>query len=433
MNYLETVEYLYKQTPAYQQVGQSAYKVGLDNSLALDAHFGYPHRHYRTIHVAGTNGKGSTSHLLAAVLSEAGYKVGLYTSPHLIDFRERIRVNGEMISQQFVVDFVKNHREAFEPIMPSFFELTMEMAFVYFKTMEVDVAIIETGLGGRLDSTNIISPNLSIITNIGFDHTQYLGNTLPKIAAEKAGIIKSNTPVVIGEVENDEVRKVFIKKAQEENAPIVFAEETMDNFTSEITPDGWILNNDSYQNLQSELGGWVQNRNARTVLTAIHELMKLGYKIPKQAVYNGFAKVTELTGLMGRWQTLQQKPKVVCDTGHNEHGIRYIVKQLAMENYDTLHIVFGMANDKDLSAILAMMPKNAIYYFTQASVDRALDVKTLAENALKQGLKGNKYSTVELALEAAKENANEKDFIFIGGSSFVVADVLALFKDRAQH
>ena len=433
MNYLETVEYLYKQTPAYQQVGQSAYKVGLDNSLALDAHFGYPHRHYRTIHVAGTNGKGSTSHLLAAVLSEAGYKVGLYTSPHLIDFRERIRVNGEMISQQFVVDFVKNHREAFEPIMPSFFELTMEMAFVYFQTMEVDVAIIETGLGGRLDSTNIISPNLSIITNIGFDHTQYLGNTLPKIAAEKAGIIKSNTPVVIGEVENDEVRKVFIIKAQEENAPIVFAEETMDNFTSEITPDGWILNNDSYQNLQSELGGWVQNRNARTVLTAIHELMKLGYKIPKQAVYNGFAKVTELTGLMGRWQTLHEKPKVVCDTGHNEHGIRYIVKQLAMENYDTLHIVFGMANDKDSSAILAMMPKNAIYYFTQASVDRALDVNILAENALKQGLKGNKYSTVELALEAAKENANENDFIFIGGSSFVVADVLALFKDRAQH
>lgn len=427
MNYLETVEYLYKQTPAYQQVGQSAYKVGLDNSLALDAHFGYPHRHYRTIHVAGTNGKGSTSHLLAAVLSEAGYKVGLYTSPHLIDFRERIRVNGEMIDQQFVVDFVKNHREAFEPIMPSFFELTMEMAFVYFQTMEVDVAIIETGLGGRLDSTNIISPNLSIITNIGFDHTQYLGNTLPKIAAEKAGIIKSNTPVVIGEVENDEVRKVFIKKAQEENAPIVFAEETMDNFTSEITPDGWILNNDSYQNLQSELGGWVQNRNARTVLTAIHELMKLGYKIPKQAVYNGFAKVTELTGLIGRWQTLHEKPKVVCDTGHNEHGIRYIVKQLAMENYDTLHIVFGMANDKDLSAILAMMPKNAIYYFTQASVDRALDVNILAENALKQGLKGDKYSTVELALKVAKENANENDFIFIGGSSFVVADALGIF------
>ena len=426
MNYEETVAYLYKQMPAYQRVGQSAYKEGLENSLALDAHFGYPHRHYRTIHVAGTNGKGSTSHLLAAVLSEAGYKVGLYTSPHLIDFRERIRVNGEMIEEQFVVDFVKNHREAFEPIMPSFFELTMEMAFVYFQKMEVDLAIIETGLGGRLDSTNIILPNLSIITNIGFDHIQYLGNTLPKIAAEKAGIIKPDTPVVIGEIENEEVKEVFIAKAQQVNAPIVFAEETMDNFTSEITKDGWILNNDSYHNLKSELGGWVQNKNARTVLTAIHELLKLDYKIPNQAVYSGFANVVELTGLMGRWQTLQQKPKVVCDTGHNEHGIRYIVNQLAMENYETLHIVFGMANDKDTNIVLSMLPKDAVYYFTQASIERALDVNILAENASKHGLKGDKYSTVELALEAAKEKANKNDFIFIGGSSFVVADALTL-------
>ena len=302
MNYEKTVDYLYNQTPAYQRVGQSAYKEGLDNSLALDAHFRHPHRSYRTIHVAGTNGKGSTSHLLAAVLSEAGYKVGLYTSPHLIDFRERIRVDGEMIEKQFVVDFVKNHRKAFEPIMPSFFELTMEMAFLYFQTMKVDVAIIETGLGGRLDSTNIISPNLSIITNIGFDHTHYLGNTLPKIAAEKAGIIKPDTPVVIGEIESDEVKEVFLAKAEEENAPIVFAEETMDNFTSEITQDGWMLNNDSYHNLKNELGGWVQNKNARTVLTAIHELLKLDYKIPNQAVYSGFANVVKLTGLMGRWQ-----------------------------------------------------------------------------------------------------------------------------------
>ena len=433
MNYQETVEYLYKQTPAYQRVGQSAYKEGLDNSLALDTYFRFPHRHYRTIHVAGTNGKGSTSHLLAAILSEAGYKVGLYTSPHLIDFRERIRVNGEMIDQQFVVDFVQNHREAFEPIMPSFFELTMEMAFVYFQHMQVDVAIIETGLGGRLDSTNIILPNLSIITNIGFDHTQYLGNTLPKIAAEKAGIIKPNTPVVIGEVEDEKVKKVFIEKAEAESAPIIFAEEQMDNFTSEITPDGWILNNDSYQDLKNELGGWVQNKNARTVLTAIHELIKLGYKIPNHAVYNGFANVTKLTGLMGRWQTLQQKPRVVCDTGHNEHGVKYIVQQLSMENYDRLHIVFGMANDKDATTILSMMPKNAVYYFTQASVDRALDVNTLAESASKHELKGNNYSTVQLALEAAKENANENDFIFIGGSSFIVADVLTLLHNSEQH
>lgn len=432
MNYEETVAYLYKQTPAYQRVGQSAYKEGLDNSLALDAHFGYPHRSYRTIHVAGTNGKGSTSHLLAAVLSEAGYKVGLYTSPHLIDFRERIRVNGEMIEKQFVVDFVENHRKAFEPIMPSFFELTMEMAFLYFQTMKVDVAIIETGLGGRLDSTNIISPNLSIITNIGYDHTHYLGNTLPKIAAEKAGIIKPDTPVVIGEIENEKVKEVFLAKAEEENAPIVFAEETMDNFTSEITQDGWMLNNDSYHNLKNELGGWVQNKNARTVLTAIHELLKLDYKIPNQAVYSGFANVVELTGLMGRWQTLQQKPRVVCDTGHNEHGIRYIVKQLSMEKYESLHIVFGMANDKDASTILSMMPKNAVYYFTQASIERALDVNLLAENAAKYELKGNKYSTVEKAIEAAKENANKNDFIFIGGSSFVVADALSLEQNRKE-
>ena len=433
MNYQETVEYLYKQTPAYQRVGQSAYKEGLDNSLALDTYFRFPHRHYRTIHVAGTNGKGSTSHLLAAVLSEAGYKVGLYTSPHLIDFRERIRVNGEMIDEQFVVDFVKNHRNSFEPINPSFFELTMEMAFVYFQAMKVDIALVETGLGGRLDSTNIISPNLSIITNIGFDHTQYLGNTLPKIAAEKAGIIKPNTPVVIGEIDNDEVRKVFVEKAEAESAPIIFAEEQMDNFTSEIKPDGWILNNNSYQNLKNELGGWVQNKNARTVLTAIQELTKLGYKIPNHAVYNGFANVVELTGLMGRWQTLQQKPRVVCDTGHNEHGVKYIVEQLTMESYDRLHIVFGMANDKDASTILSMMPKNAIYYFTQASVDRALDVNILAESASRHELKGNRYSNVESALESAKENANENDFIFIGGSSFIVADALTLLHNSAQH
>ena len=430
MNYQETVEYLYKQTPAYQRVGQSAYKEGLDNSLALDTYFRFPHRHYRTIHVAGTNGKGSTSHLLAAVLSEAGYKVGLYTSPHLIDFRERIRVNGAMIDQQFVVDFVKNHRESFEPIMPSFFELTMEMAFVYFQYMHVDVAIIETGLGGRLDSTNIIAPNLSIITNIGFDHTQFLGDTLPKIAAEKAGIIKLNTPVVIGEAGNEEIRKVFIDKAEAENAPIVFAEESMDNFTSAITPNGWILNNDSYQNLKNELGGWVQNKNARTVLTAIHELIKLGYKIPSHSVYNGFANVVELTGLMGRWQTLQQSPRVVCDTGHNEHGVKYIVEQLSMENYDSLHIIFGVANDKDSSTILSMMPKNAVYYFTQASVDRALDVNTLAETASKYELEGSKYNTVELAIKAAKENANKNDFIFIGGSSFIVADALTQIKNK---
>ena len=428
MNYQETVQYLYNQMPAYQRVGSAAYKAGLDNSLALDAYFEHPHRHYRTIHIAGTNGKGSTSHLLAAILHESGYKVGLYTSPHLIDFRERIRVNGEMINKQFVVDFVKNHRHAFEPIMPSFFELTMEMAFLYFQHMEVDVAIVETGLGGRLDSTNIISPNLSIITNIGFDHMQYLGDTLPKIAAEKAGIIKPETPVVIGEVENEEIREVFLEKATRENAPIIFAEDVMDNFSSKIAANGWILNNDSYQDLRSELGGGMQNKNARTVLASIQELLKLGYKIPNHAMYDGFANVVELTGLMGRWQTLQEKPKVVCDTGHNAHAIRYIAKQLSNEKYKTLHIIFGMANDKDSISVLSIMPKNAIYYFTQASIERALNVDILAEKADEYGLHGEKYSTVKLALEAATRNANEFDFIFIGGSSFVVADALALIQ-----
>ena len=430
MTYEETVQYLYSQMPEYQRVGHTAYKEGLDNSLALDAHFKHPHRHYQTIHVAGTNGKGSTTHLLAAVLHEAGYKVGLYTSPHLIDFRERIRVNGEMISKEFVIDFVKNHRNAFEPIMPSFFELTMEMAFLYFQAMEVDVAIIETGLGGRLDSTNIISPNLCIITNIGLDHTQYLGDTLPKVAAEKAGIIKPETPVVIGEIENEEVRDVFLNKAHSENAPIVFAEEVRDNFRSEITKDGWIVSNDNYHNLRNELGGWVQSKNARTVLAAIQELIKIGFKIPHDAVYKGFANVVELTGLMGRWQTLQHNPKIICDTGHNSHAIRYIVRQLHDERYKTLHIVFGMVNDKDTTTILSMLPKNAFYYFTQPSIDRALDVETLWERAKEYGLHGYSYPTVELALEAAKKNADEIDLIFIGGSSFIVADALALLTDK---
>ncbi|MDD2476399.1 MAG: bifunctional folylpolyglutamate synthase/dihydrofolate synthase [Dysgonamonadaceae bacterium] len=429
MNYEETVEYLYNQMPEYQRVGHKAYKEGLDNSLALDSHFNHPHRHYRTIHVAGTNGKGSVSHLLAAVLHKAGYKVGLYTSPHLIDFRERIRINGEMIEKEFVVDFVKNHRNAFEPIMPSFFELTMEMAFLYFQIMKVDVAIIETGLGGRLDSTNIISPNLCIITNIGLDHTQYLGNTLTKIAAEKAGIIKPNTPVVIGEIESEEVKGVFKQKTKTEKAPIVFAEEVMDKFSSELTQDGWILSNNSYKDLKIELGGWVQNKNARTVLISIHELIKLGFKIPHQAVYDGFSNVVELTGLMGRWQTLQLNPRVICDTGHNPHGIRYIVEQLAMEKYRKLRIVFGMVNDKDCSTVLSLMPKDAVYYFTQPAIDRALDKNILAKKAIEFGLQGNSYSTVELALKAAKENADKNDLIFIGGSSFIVADALILIQN----
>ncbi|SFS45615.1 dihydrofolate synthase / folylpolyglutamate synthase [Porphyromonadaceae bacterium NLAE-zl-C104] len=428
MTYDETLDYLYHQMPEYQRIGDKAYKPGLDNSLALDGIFDHPHQRYKTIHVGGTNGKGSVSHLLAAILQESGYKVGLYTSPHLIDFRERIRVNGEMISREFVTDLVEQYKEQFEPIMPSFFELTMEMAFLYFARQEVDVAVIEVGLGGRLDSTNIISPDLSIITNIGFDHMKQLGNTLPKIAAEKAGIIKAYTPVVIGEAGNTEVTQVFIDKAQSANAPIVFAELYMNNFKAEKCESGWLLfHADGYPDVKSELRGLAQDKNARTVLTAVEVLLETGYVIPKVAVYKGFANVTSITGLMGRWQQLQTSPKIICDIAHNAHGIRYVAEQLQSENFNRLHMVFGMANDKDIDPVLSLLPRDAVYYFTKASVERALDEKTLAQQAETYGLKGNNFGTVTKAIEAAKENADKNDLIFIGGSSFIVADALPLF------
>ncbi len=304
MTYQETIEYLYNQLPVYQKIGGSAYKEGLDNSFALDTYFAHPHTKYKTIHIAGTNGKGSTSHLLAAILQEAGYKVGLYTSPHLVDFRERIRVNGEKISQQYVVDFVDKHRKYFEPIEPSFFELTMMMSFLYFADMHVDVAIIEVGLGGRLDSTNIITPDLSVITNISFDHMQFLGNTLEKIATEKAGIIKKNIPVIIGEAEG-EVKNVFTDTAERVGAPILFAEDEHIIQSSLKTASGWLFDTKYYLHLKGELSGYAQIKNAATVLCAVKELQKIGYTIPSKAVYNGFAYVTKLTGLMGRWQILR--------------------------------------------------------------------------------------------------------------------------------
>jgi dihydrofolate synthase/folylpolyglutamate synthase len=412
--------------PEYQRIGHLAYKPGLENSLKLDAIFRQPHRHYKTIHVGGTNGKGSTSHLLAAILQEAGYKVGLYTSPHLIDFRERIRINGEVISEGYVVQFVEKYRKAFEPIMPSFFELTMEMAFLYFAEQNVDVAVIEVGLGGRLDSTNIISSDLSIITNIGFDHMKYLGDTLPKIATEKAGIIKSNTPVVIGEAGNEKVKQVFIDKAKVENASITFAENVFDDFSNEKTPKGWIFHTKEYPDLFGSLGGLAQEKNVKTVLCAVNELKKIGYNIPKQAVYKGFSEVVKLTGLMGRWQIISENPKIVCDTAHNEHGIRYISEQLQAENHEILRIVFGVVDDKDVTTMLALMPKNAVYYFTKPSVERALNEKELAKKASAFGLAGNTYPSVSLAIEMAKEDTSDDDFIFVGGSNFVVADALLM-------
>ncbi|WP_165026100.1 bifunctional folylpolyglutamate synthase/dihydrofolate synthase [Dysgonomonas sp. ZJ279] len=424
MTYKETIEYLYNQLPVYQKVGGLAYKEGLDNSLKLDAYFSHPHRKYKTIHVAGTNGKGSTSHLLAAVLQESGYKVGLYTSPHLVDFRERIRVNGEKISEQYIVDFVEEHREAFEPIQPSFFELTMMMSFLYFAEMEVDVAIIEVGLGGRLDSTNIITPDLSVITNISLDHVQFLGDTIEKIATEKAGIMKQNIPVIIGEAK-DSVREVFENTAERVGAPIFFAEDEKLILSSLKTASGWLFDTKHYSHLKGELSGYAQLKNAATVLCAIKELQKIGYKIPSKAVYSGFAYVTELTGLMGRWQIIQElHPKIVCDTGHNVAGIKYIVEQLVNEKYSTLHIVLGMVNDKDISSVLSLLPKKAIYYFTKASIPRAINERELETMGRKLGLTGYSYPTVADAIIAAKEWAAPNDFIFIGGSNFIVADAL---------
>ncbi len=427
MTYQETLDYLYRQMPEYQRIGHLAYKPGLDNSLRLDEMFGHPHRKFKTIHVGGTNGKGSISHLLAAVLQEAGYKVGLYTSPHLIDFRERIRVDGKMIDKQYVIDFVEKYRNEFEPVMPSFFELSMEMAFMYFAEQKVDVALIEVGLGGRLDSTNIISPDLSIITNIGFDHMRYLGDTLPRIATEKAGIIKPHTPVVIGEIEQDEVRKVFVDKANSMEAKIIFAEEVMPDYSAQSNNGKWHIQNNIYKNLTNELGGFAQEKNSKTVLVAIEELIKLGYNIPTKAVYMGFENVTRLTGLMGRWQVLQDKPKVICDTGHNAHGIRYVARQLETEKYQQLRIVVGMANDKDVDTVLSLLPTHATYYFARASVDRALDEKILADKAADFGLKGKAFHTVATAVETAKNDSADNDLIFIGGSNFVVADALPLF------
>ena len=424
MTYDDTVNYLFNCAPLFQQVGSSAYKEGLDTTLALDEHLEHPHRKFRTIHVAGTNGKGSCSHTLASILQSAGYRVGLYTSPHLIDFRERIRINGTPASKEFVVDFVAREKEFFEPLHPSFFELTTAMAFTYFAEQKVDVAVVEVGLGGRLDCTNIITPDLCIITNISPDHTQFLGDTLTKIAGEKAGIIKTGTPVVIGET-TLETKSVFEKKAKEVGAPIIFAEN--ERVVTDARPhnDGYSYVTTDYGTLYGELGGDYQQKNTNTILAALRQLKKAGYRIENSAVEQGFSSVTAQTGLMGRWQKIEEQPRIVCDAGHNIGGISYIVEQLKRQQYNTLRIVFGMVNDKDISSVLAMMPREAKYYFTQASVKRALPSEELMHKAAEYNLYGSHYPTVAAALEAAKSDASPDDFIFVGGSCFIVADLLA--------
>ena len=428
MDYKETIEYLFNSAPLFQNIGAGAYKEGLYNTKVLDEHFAHPHLSFKTIHVAGTNGKGSCSHTIASVLQEAGYKVGLYTSPHLVDFRERIRVNGKPISEQYVIDFVEHERAFFEPLHPSFFELTTAMAFKFFADEKVDVAVIEVGLGGRLDCTNIITPDVSVITNISFDHVQFLGDTLAKIAGEKAGIIKPNIPVVVGET-TPETKPVFISKAEEQNAPIIFAEE-QDEVMGEclLAKGGFDYQAKTFGLITAELGGLCQTKNTRTIIEALKQLIGKGYRITRQNVADGFASVCKNTGLMGRWQKLSDKPKVICDTGHNVGGIQYIVKQLELQEYDNLRIVMGMVNDKDISTVLSMMPKHAVYYFTQASVKRAMPCRDFKAKAAGYGLEGDAYPTVRQAYEAALHDASQNDLVFVGGSSFIVADLLSFLK-----
>ena len=424
--YNDAIEFLYTSMPMFQRVGATAYKPGLDTVKLLDEQFGNPHLKYRSIHIAGTNGKGSTAHTIAAILQSAGYRVGLYTSPHLVDFRERIRVNGKMISHEAVVDFVNRYRAMSLNCHPSFFELTMTMAFEYFANEKVDIAVIETGLGGRLDSTNIITPILSVITNISFDHTAFLGNTLPAIASEKAGIIKSSVPVVIGEAQG-EVREVFVQKAKEQDAPISFAEDNICFDRVESLNDSVLYRATRYGDIVGELVGDCQPKNAATILTALPLLEAQGLTITSQAVKEGFAHITTLTGLMGRWMTLQRNPHVVCDTGHNVGGWEYISRRLhSIEG--TLHMVIGFVNDKDVSHILEMMPKTARYYFTNAQIERAMPAPQLAEIATQCGLIGEQYPSVEEAYNAAFAAAQPSDTIFIGGSTFIVADLLTFSK-----
>lgn len=409
MTYEQATQHLFDSAPLFQNIGAAAYKEGLEGTLVLDAYFGHPHRNYHTIHVGGTNGKGSVCHTLAAILQSQGYRVGLYTSPHLVDFRERIRVNGKKISKHRVIEFVKEIKDQLSTLSFSFFELATSLAFQYFSEQKVDFAIIEVGLGGRLDCTNIIKPILSIITNISFDHVQLLGDTLPKIASEKAGIIKPGVPVCIGENVNPEVKAVFADKAKEVDAPITFAEDL------EIES----LN----LKMDRALTGLCQEKNTRTIWASIHILREQGIDINNESVKRGFREVTTMTGLMGRWQTISNNPTTICDTGHNVGGMQYITKQLQETPYKKLHIIIGMVGDKDVNTVLSMLPKDAIYYFTQASVKRAMPVKDFSQAAQKHQIYGSCYENVESAYRAAKQNADTDDLIFIGGSTFVVADM----------
>ncbi len=444
MNYAETLDYLYLRLPMFTRIGAAALKNNLNNTTALCKLLDNPEQKFKSIHIAGTNGKGSTSHMLAAILQTAGYKTGLYTSPHLLDFRERIRINGKMIPESNVVKFVENQQQAIEKIEPSFFEVTVAMAFEHFAINQVDIAVIETGLGGRLDSTNVISPLLSVITNIGYDHMNILGNTLQEIASEKAGIIKRNVPVIIGE-KQEELAEFFIRKSQESGSTIRFASEEWEVRQSE-SPKVWKLENTShisyfishistkevprthpakkFPSISLDLKGTYQTKNLATVLSATAELRAQGWQISDAQIQTALGQVGKLTGLMGRWQTLSTNPLVICDTGHNKDGIIEVLKNIESTPHSKLHMVIGMVKDKEISKILALLPKEAIYYFCSPELERAKPALELQNEALLIGLKGKVYTTVKSALEAAKSASLTNDLVFVGGSTFVVAEAL---------
>ncbi|ATA69369.1 tetrahydrofolate synthase [Capnocytophaga cynodegmi] len=404
MNYQETLSWMFNRLPMFQNQGGKALNHKLDNIQALTAILDHPEKKFKSLHIAGTNGKGSSSHMLASVLQQAGYKVGLYTSPHLKDFRERIKINGIEIPESDVITFIEKHKSFFEENHLSFFEMTVGLAFDYFAKQQVDIAVIEVGLGGRFDSTNIINPEISLITNISKDHMDILGNTLPEIATEKAGIIKKNTPIVISEY-NELTAPIFIKKAKEENAPIIFA-----SYISTV--------------LKTDLQGIYQEKNIKGVIAVLDFLRNNFWEISDNDIETGLLNVVKNTGLRGRWQTLSERPKIVCDTGHNEAGLSYVIEQISQQSFEKLHIVLGFAKDKDVNSALDMFPKNATYYFCKPNIPRGLDVQILYEIATKKGIKGKAYDSVKNALEAAKKNAKPEDFIFVGGSTFVVAEIV---------
>ena len=435
MTYQETCEYLFNAMPMFERQGASGYKEGLSNSLALDEHFGHPHKKFLSIHVAGTNGKGSCSHTLSAILQMCGYRVGLYTSPHLVDFSERIRINGQPIPEDYVVNFVDQERSFIESLQPSFFEVTTAMAFKFFAEMNVDIAVIEVGLGGRLDCTNIITPILSIITNIGMDHTQFLGSTLQEIALEKAGIIKPGVPVLIGE-STPETREIFDAVAKEAHSSIIYAEDNdkKEVLYSQPSGRGFTYQTEHFGILYGEQAGIYQTKNTNTILCAVTQLERLGFMHPfacdpeaecqNKEVKEGFKNVSKLTGLKGRWQTVKEDPKTVCDTGHNLPGWEYLSKQLSTVKCRHMHILFGLVDDKDVEGIMKLLPKDATYYFTKASSKRAVSETILNLYAQQLGLEGKCYPNVVSAYDDIKKDATEKDFVFIGGSSYVVADFL---------